>query len=97
MTLERAYLISINLELDSQHRGRNVVDQVRSADAIATARAEAPAAIGIVGLSNGVRGRIDDCSQVGEILYGGRGESCWHDDDAGEEHIGQKVVCSGVL
>ena len=81
-------LVRVDLELDLQHRVRDVVEQVCSAHPTLVANVKAPASIGVVRLSDRFRCCINNRPQVGIILDCGCGEGQRRKDDAREEHGG---------
>lgn len=84
---QRMYLVRVKLELGPQNSGGDIVHNICSTHlATPTKEVEAKSSIGIVLISNRVRGRIDDCPKVGEVLHGGRGHGDWGEDDAGDDH-----------
>jgi hypothetical protein len=80
------YLVRIHLELHRQHRRRDVVHQIRCAHRTSCAESKPPSAIWVVRVPDYVCGRIDDGSEVGEVLDGGGGDGNGCQNDAREEH-----------
>lgn len=83
-------LVRVDLVLDLQHGRGDVVHQICRAHAIATL--EAPAEVRIVWVRNRARSRINDGSQVGEVLDGRCGNDHWCEDDAGDVHGCEECV-----
>jgi hypothetical protein len=80
------YHVCVHLKLHRQHRRRNIVHQIRRAHRVPPTDSKAPAAIWVVRVSDLVRGRIDDVSEVGEVLDGRGCDGKWSQDGAHEEH-----------